>query len=209
MLLPYPKTPIARAMSTTDGRWLERDVDINYCWDNIRRPVLFDTAINKMVTDEGANGTVFFEIAPHPVLKSYVEQCGGEPISSVHRPNSKVLAQNTEYYQFLEVIGNLLRSGFKNIDFNKLRASPDGAGNFTKTQLPEYLYNKSHCWTEFSRNQSCRLQEKPRPVASAHFRINVDAHPGLTDILSSMLSFSLYLGRLSLLLVFPDTHSFD
>ena len=175
------KIPIARVMSTTDGKWLERDLGINYCWDNIRRPVFFGTAINKMVTDEGANGIVFLEIAPHPVLKAYIEKCGGESISLVHRPNPKVSARNTgEHYQFLEGIGNLLSSGFKNIDFNKLRASPDGAADFTKAKLPEYLYNKSHCWVESSRDLSCRLQEKPRPVASSHFRINVDTHPDLT-----------------------------
>ena len=30
--------------------------------------MLFGTAINKMVTDEGVNGILFLEIAPHPVL---------------------------------------------------------------------------------------------------------------------------------------------
>ncbi|KAL4075275.1 hypothetical protein V8B97DRAFT_2022271 [Scleroderma yunnanense] len=175
------KTPIARVMSTTDGKWLERDLDIDYCWDNIRRPVLFGTAINKMVTDEGANGIVFLEIAPHPVLKSYIEQCGGESISLVRRPNPKVPAQNTgEHYQFLEGIGNLLSSGFKNVDFNKLCASPEGVVNFTKVKLPEYPYNKSICWAESLRDQSCRLQEKSRPIATPHFRINVDTHPDLT-----------------------------
>ena len=175
------KTPIARVMSTTDGKWLERDLDIDYCWDNIRRPVLFGTAINKMVTDEGANGILFLEIAPHPVLKSYIEQCGGECISLVRCPNPKVPAQNTgKHYQFLEGIGNLISSGFKNVDFNRHCASPDGTANFTKAKLPEYPYNKSHCWAESLREQSCRLQEKSRPVVSSHFRINVDMHSDLT-----------------------------
>ena len=130
--------------------------------------VLFGTAINKMVTDEGTNGIVFLEIAPHPVLKAYVEKCSSESISLVHHPNPNVPAWNTnEHYQFLEGIGNLLGSGFKNTDFNKLRASPDGTADFTKAKLPEYLYNKSHCWAKYLHNLSCRLQEKPRPVASS------------------------------------------
>ncbi|KAG6333238.1 hypothetical protein ID866_5853, partial [Astraeus odoratus] len=144
------KTPVARVMSTTDGKWLDRDLDINYCWDNIRRPVLFGTAINKIVTQEGANGVAFLEIAPHPVLKAYIEQCGGEPISLIRRPNPKVPAQNTgEHYQFLEGIGNLLSTGFKNVDFNLLCASPEGATDFTKAKLPEYPYNKSACWADY------------------------------------------------------------
>ncbi|EIW85667.1 FabD lysophospholipase-like protein, partial [Coniophora puteana RWD-64-598 SS2] len=27
--------PVARVMSTTDGKWLDRELDVNYCWDNI------------------------------------------------------------------------------------------------------------------------------------------------------------------------------
>ncbi|EGO22026.1 hypothetical protein SERLADRAFT_475152, partial [Serpula lacrymans var. lacrymans S7.9] len=93
--------PVARVMSTADGKWLDRDLDIDYCWDNIRRPVLFGTAINKLINDEGSEGLLFLEIAPHPVLKAYIEQCGGEPVSLIRRPNPKVPAQNTgEHYQF-------------------------------------------------------------------------------------------------------------
>ncbi|KAF9228933.1 putative nonribosomal peptide synthetase [Gyrodon lividus] len=175
------KPPVARVMSTTDGKWLDRDLDINYCWDNIRCPVLFGTAINKLLTDESAEGLLFLEIAPHPVLKAYIEQCGGEPVSLIRRPNPKVPAQNTgEHYQLLEGIGNLLSAGFKNVDFNKLCASPDGAADFIKAKLPEYAYNKSYCWGESASEQSRRLRQKPRPIASPHFRINVDSHPDLT-----------------------------
>ncbi|KAH7918142.1 ketoacyl-synt-domain-containing protein, partial [Leucogyrophana mollusca] len=174
-------TPIARVMSTTDGKWLDRDLDINYCWDNIRRPVLFGTAMNKILNDYGAEGIIFLEIAPHPVLKAYIEQCGGEPVSLVRRPNPKVPAQNTgEHYQFLEGIGSLLASGFKNIDYNKLCASPSGQVSFSKAKLPEYPYNKSHCWAESSSERSRRLRKKPRPLAPSHFRINADSHPDLT-----------------------------
>ncbi|KAI9455958.1 hypothetical protein HD554DRAFT_2317618 [Boletus coccyginus] len=175
------KTPFARVMSTTDGRWLDRDLDINYCWDNIRHPVLFGTAINKIISDEGPDGVRFVEIAPHPVLKAYLEQCGGEPITLIRRPNPKVPAQNTgEHYQLLEGIGNLLSTGFQNVDFDKLCASPNGVAEFVKAKLPEYAYNKSRCWKESGSQRSERLRELPRPVASPHFRVNVDSHPDLT-----------------------------
>ncbi|KIJ63455.1 polyketide synthetase [Hydnomerulius pinastri MD-312] len=175
------KPPVARVMSTTDGKWLDRDLDVNYCWDNIRRPVLFGTAMNKIIADHGAEGLLFLEIAPHPVLKAYIEQCGGEPVSLIRRPNPKVPAQNTgEHYQFLEGIGNLLSSGFKNVDFDKLCASPEGVTDFYKPKLPDYPYNKSYCWAESGGERSRRLREKPRPIASPHFRVNVDSHPDLT-----------------------------
>ncbi|KAG6329538.1 hypothetical protein ID866_9551, partial [Astraeus odoratus] len=174
------KTPVARVMTTTDGKWLHRDPDVNYCWDNICRPVLFGTAIDKIVTQEGTNGVAFLEIAPHPVLKAYIEQCGGEPISLICRPSPVVPAQNTgEQYQFLEAIGNLLRIGFKNVDFSQLCASPEGVTDFIKAKLPEYPYSKSTCWTESASNQSSGFREKSRPIATRHFPINVDTHPDL------------------------------
>ena len=61
---------VAKVMSTIDGKWLERDLDVQYCWDNIRQPVLFGTALNKIVQELSAENVSFLEIAPHPVLKS-------------------------------------------------------------------------------------------------------------------------------------------
>ena len=87
--------PVAKVMSTVDGKWLERDLDVQYCWDSIRRPVLFSTALNTIVQELGAENMSFLEIAPHPVLKSYIKEIGGNPISLVHRPNPKVPTQNT------------------------------------------------------------------------------------------------------------------
>jgi len=174
------KIPFARVMSTTDGKWLDRDLDINYCWDNIHRPVLFGTAIDKIISDEGPDGVRFLEIAPHPVLKAYITHCGGEPITLIRRPNPKVPAQNTgENYQLLEGIGNLLSTGFQDVDFNKLCASPDGVADFVKAKLPDYMYNKSRCWKESGPQQSKRLRERRRPIASPHFRFNLDTHPDL------------------------------
>lgn len=174
-------TPHARFVSTDNGRLLDRDLDINYCRDNIRPPVLFGSAIDKIVKENGANDVVFLEIAPHPVLKAYIEQCGGEPISLIRRPNPKVPAQNTgEHYQLLEGIGNLLCIGFKRVDFDKLYASNTGESSFVKPTLPPYPYNKTLCWSESAEEQSLRLRQKQRPVAPSHFRLSVDTHASLT-----------------------------
>ena len=75
----------------------------------------------------GAENVSFLEISPHPVLKSYIEEIDGNPISLVHRPNPKVPAQNTsEHFQFLEGIGSLLMTGCKHINVNKLARRSDG-----------------------------------------------------------------------------------
>jgi len=175
------REPIAKVMSTVDGKWLERDLDVQYCWDNIRQPVLFGTALNKIVQELGTENVSFMEIAPHPVLKSYIEEIGGNPISLIRRPNPKVPAQNTgEHFQFLEGIGNLLMTGYIHIDANKLAGRSDGIVDFVKVPLPPYPYSKSSCWVEDGATKSLRLRSPPRPLAQDNFRINVDTHPDLT-----------------------------
>ena len=173
--------PIAKVMSSVDGKWLERDMDVQYCWDNIRQPVLFGTAINKIIQELGADNVSFLEISPQPVLKSYIEEIGGNAISLIRRPNSNTSAQNTsEHFQFLEGIGNLLMTGYSHIDANKLAGRSDGIVDFIKVPLPPYPYSKSSCWAEDGPTRSLRLRAPPRPLAQEEFRISVDTHPDLT-----------------------------
>ena len=180
-VLTRTQEPTAKVMSTVDGKWLDREMDVHYCWDNIRQPVLFGTAINKIVEELGAENVSFLEIAPHPVLKSYIDEIGGKPISLIRRPNPKVPAQNTgEHFQFLEGIGNLLMSGYAHVDANKLAGRSDGIVDFVKVPLPAYPYSKSSYWVEDGATKTLRLRAPPRPLAQDHFRINVDTHPDLT-----------------------------
>ncbi|KAF9223007.1 ketoacyl-synt-domain-containing protein, partial [Gyrodon lividus] len=170
----------ARVMSTNDGRWLDRDLDLDYCWDNIRRPVLFGTAIKKLVESEGDRGLIFLEVAPHPVLKSYIEQCGGQAVSLIRRPNPKLPDESVgEQAQLLEGMGELLAMGFQGIELRKVCASAVGDQDFTKVTLPDYPYNKTRCWAESGSERSMRLLSKRRPLAPPHFRINIDSHPDL------------------------------
>jgi len=105
------------------------------CWPRsrsqpqVRQPVLFGTALNKIVQELGAKNVSFLEIAPHPVLKSYIEEIGGNSTSLIRRPNPKVPAQNTsEHFQFLEGLGNLLMTGYFHIDASKIAGHSDGIG---------------------------------------------------------------------------------
>jgi acyl transferase domain-containing protein len=169
-----------RIMSTVDGQWLERDMDVDYFWDNIRQPVLFGAAINKIIKENSSENILFLEIAPHPVLKSYILQCQGQPISLIRRPNSKVPSQNTgEHYQFLEGIGNLLTSGFKAVDIARLCSSPDERQDFLRSHIPDYPYKKVTCSSESASNLSIRMQSKPPPLWSALFRMSLGTHPDL------------------------------
>ncbi|KAF8800384.1 hypothetical protein BYT27DRAFT_7148677 [Phlegmacium glaucopus] len=173
-------TPVVRTMSTVDAGWLHREMDEDYCWDNIRQPVLFGKPVDDIVKERGPEGVVFLEISPHPVLQAYINHCGGKAFSLVRRPNPKTPANNTgEYHQFLEGIGSLLSAGFKSINLAKLCATSDGRQDFIQCELPEYPYNRSKCWSESAADRSMRLREKRRPLASTAFRLNSDTHPDL------------------------------
>lgn len=176
------KTPSVRVMSSVDGNWLQRDLDADYCWDNIRRPVIFGAGIKRMVNESKTadESIVFLEIAPHPVLRPYIDECGGVPISLVTRPNLKNPEKNTgEHFQLLEGLGNLLATGYKGIDFDRFYATPDGHEGYAKIEFPSFPYNKAVCWNESGAGRSRRMQKPSRPLARPCFRMNVDTHADL------------------------------
>jgi acyl transferase domain-containing protein len=176
-------SPTARVMSSVDGNWLQRDMDADYCWDNIRRPVLFGAGISRIVNHCKVSNqkAIFLEIAPHPVLRSYIEEGGGMPISLATRPNPKVSVQATgNHQQFLEGLGNLIGAGYKGVDFDRFYASPHGHQGYVKINFPSYPYNKIICWSESGAARSIRLQQPTSPLSGSHFRLSVDTHPELT-----------------------------
>nr|WP_320010985.1 type I polyketide synthase [uncultured Desulfobulbus sp.] len=59
--------------STVTGKCIEgTELGAEYWWWNIRQPVLFQRAVEAMQAD-GIN--IFMEIGPHPVLRSYLNDC--------------------------------------------------------------------------------------------------------------------------------------
>ena len=60
-------------VSTVTGDHLEGErLTAAYWWENIRQPVLFGAAIDRLIAD---GHQVFVEIGPHPVLRTYVKEC--------------------------------------------------------------------------------------------------------------------------------------
>lgn len=59
--------------STVTGELLDgSQLDADYWWKNVRDPVLFHDAIRSVI-DHGF--TVFVEVGPHPVLRTYITEC--------------------------------------------------------------------------------------------------------------------------------------
>ena len=67
------REPVIPFVSTVHGNHVQAgELDANYWWNNVRKPVRFDDAISRLM-DEGYK--IFLEVGPHPVLTAYVVDC--------------------------------------------------------------------------------------------------------------------------------------
>jgi fatty acid synthase len=64
---PGPHLPTFLTMSTVTAEFKADAYTIDYLWNNLRHPVLFSTAVEKIVNRFGEQ-TTFLEMSPHPVL---------------------------------------------------------------------------------------------------------------------------------------------
>lgn len=132
--------PTTVTMSTVTGEFVSQEYTIDYLWSNLRKPVLFSTAIPKIVEKFGEE-TTFVEIAPHPVLsqvcyvafilsgqkymlmlcEQYIKQMGAfdslagsqRPPSARHlKPGAK---PPTEVHTLLQALGRLLVCGINSV----------------------------------------------------------------------------------------------
>jgi len=165
----------AKVMSTVDGKWLERGLDVQYCWDFANRCCSVPPS-TRSSRNSGSRTFRFWRSLP--------TLC-----SSLHRrdwwkthlpdPSSQPQGPCLEYRRTLEGIGNLLMTGYTYVDANKLAGRSDGIVDFVKVPTPPYPYSKSSYLVEDGATKTLRLRAPPRPLAKYHFRINVDTHPDL------------------------------
>jgi acyl transferase domain-containing protein len=69
-----PISSTVHIMSTVTGEWYNKLITPQYCWDNVELPVLFNQAISGILKKYPS--ALFIEIAPHPVLSTYMEENG-------------------------------------------------------------------------------------------------------------------------------------
>ncbi|KAF8837242.1 polyketide synthase [Paxillus ammoniavirescens] len=139
---PGDHLPSIPVMSTVTGEFVSEPFTVDYLWKNIRQPVLFSTAIPKVVGCYGEL-TTFVELSPHPVLSQYIKAMGAhDSVGTGYRPpSSKHLKTSasvkTEVHAMLDTVGRLLLFGVNSIDFSFLNAYPSNS-------LPDinYPFNK-------------------------------------------------------------------
>ncbi|MFO1417409.1 MAG: type I polyketide synthase [Methylotetracoccus sp.] len=127
--------------STVTGTLLPGDrLNATYWWRNIREPVQFEQAIDRLL-QRGVN--VFVEIGPHAVLRNYISDClrkhsvDGRLIPTMLRSDDRLERVQEAFYQAL-IAG-------APIDLGKLFPKK---GRFV--DLPLYPWQREHYWHPLS-----------------------------------------------------------
>ncbi|CCM04557.1 uncharacterized protein FIBRA_06738 [Fibroporia radiculosa] len=170
---PGPHIPKIRTMSTVTAEFKTDSYTPDYLWNNLRQPVLFSSAIPKILESLGES-TTFVEIAPHPVLSPYLKQMGApsalagsrRPPSARHvKPGSSALV---EVRTLLEVVGCLLLAGVNKINFSELTGCPE-----MNIEGPSYPFQRK-LW-RFGMDEPsyiCNLLPAERPLNSTRLRVS-------------------------------------
>ncbi|KAJ7877965.1 acyl transferase domain-containing protein [Mycena olivaceomarginata] len=165
-----PYLPKIATYSTLTGALLRGAFDPDYFWMNTRCQVLFAPAVQNI--DKAAT---FVEIAPHPVLASYLSELAADSatvLSTVRR--SKTGATSTENYAILELFGKLTAAGHNCVDFAMLNGI---AYSESRISLPPYPFQKRR----FPLYPDCMEPRHYGPVNRSHLKLNRDTHPTLSE----------------------------
>jgi fatty acid synthase, animal type len=73
-----PFIPSSLTMSTVTAEFRSEEYTIDYLWRNLRQPVLFSSAIPKIIDRFGEN-TTFVEVSPHPILSQVRHRPAWDP----------------------------------------------------------------------------------------------------------------------------------
>ncbi len=156
------KTNIEYFSTVSGGVFNGKDLTANYWWENIRKPVLFSHAMGEML-DEGYQ--VYLEIGPHPVLRTYVNECG-------RAKDIPVLAFTTIKRQAETKTG--LLSGLYNCylagcDIDESAVFPKNVRQYL--QLPHYPWQKEKHWYSVT-TEGLDLVNRDRAHPLLGYRLN-------------------------------------
>jgi myxalamid-type polyketide synthase MxaE and MxaD len=133
-LQPRPaSTPIYSTVTDTTGDG--STFDANYWTQNLRQPVLFSNAVQRLAKE---GDTVFIEMSPHPILLSAIESGGLGDVLTV----ASLRREEDEQAAMLGSLGALYVAGYA-VDWRKLY--PDGG---RQVRLPSYPWQRERFWLE-------------------------------------------------------------
>ncbi|MGZ8190185.1 MAG: SDR family NAD(P)-dependent oxidoreductase [Methylococcaceae bacterium] len=130
------RQPSVPYFSTVTGAMCDDALNAEYWWHNVRRPVLFQQAINAIL-NTGIN--IFIEIGAHPVLKSYLNDSFKDTdTKGLIIPT--VLRDKDNLAQLMDSVAQTIISG---ADYDRKHWFPV-AGEFIR--LPNYPWQREKCW---------------------------------------------------------------
>ena len=150
--------PIYSTVTGGIGRGL--DFDAHYWVRNMREPVLFSTAVQRLMED---GHDIFLEISPHPTLLSAMQQ-GFHDLGQDSAVLPSLRRDEDERAVMLGSLGALYSLGCK-VDWDLIHPSGGRC-----VQLPLYPWQRERCWFE----PSARDTDARRAPAS---RGGVPGHP--------------------------------
>ncbi|WP_236584405.1 type I polyketide synthase [Streptomyces sp. MBT53] len=140
-----PVTPRAARiplLSTVTGDWLDTTtMDAGYWYTNLRRTVLFEPAIRKLVA-EGHD--VFVETSPHPVLTAAVQETAEATEAETARPvtvTGSLRRDEGGPLRFLDSVARTHVSGV-DVDWSPVLTGPRAA----EADLPTYPFQRQRYW---------------------------------------------------------------
>jgi myxalamid-type polyketide synthase MxaE and MxaD len=157
------------------------EFDTLYWARNMREPVLFSTAVQRLVKD---GHDIFLEISPHPILLSALQQ-GFHHFGQEAAVLPSLRREEDEHTVLLGSLGALYILGYP-VDWNLIY--PTGG---RCVQLPFYPWQRERCWfepstgdTDSHREQVSRSGTGNHPLLGRHFK---SAHPAGTHFWETTL----------------------
>ncbi|KAF8205835.1 acyl transferase domain-containing protein [Mycena galopus ATCC 62051] len=169
---PGAHTPQILTYSTLTGRPFAGSFDAEYFWQNTRSQVLFAPAIQNL-----SEASAFIEIAPHPVLSSYLSSMVTESstvLSTVYRP--KPGKPSAEYRDTLDFLGKLTSAGHNCVDFTLLNGS---LCSELTLKLPSYPFLKKRfpLYPDVVKESN----DYHGPINRSHLRLSRETHPTIAE----------------------------
>ena len=157
------------------------EFDPFYWLRNMREPVLFSPAVQRLVKD---GHDIFLEISPHPILLSALQQ-GFHHFGQEAAVLPSLRREENEHMVLLGSLGALYCLGYP-VDWNRIY--PTGGGC---VRLPYYPWQRERCWFEPSvkdtgshRGQASRGGPGNHPLLGRHFK---PAYPAGTNFWETTL----------------------
>ena len=147
------------------------DFQTEYWWRNVREPVRFAAAIQRLVA--GGSRT-FLEVGPHPVLSTAIRECVAEGFGEcLVLPSLR--RGKPERLTLLSALGALYVAG-SDVDWKALYPSA------RRVRLPSYAWQLERYWHESPGWEKARLSDPVHPLLTRRADASAPAWSGTLDL---------------------------